>query len=172
MTPDANGDRYGFAPLRPEDLPLVARWLRADHMVAWWGDPDEALAEIEAALSDPATDPYLVRVDGRPLGYIQAYRPHDEPGHPYADQPAGTAGIDQSIGEPGDLGRGHGPAFIRRFVADLFRDGCRRVVTDPDPANGRAIRAYEKAGFARIGERDTPFGRVLLMARDAPAGTP
>jgi aminoglycoside 6'-N-acetyltransferase len=171
MTPGATDDRYAFAPLRPDDLPLIARWLRAEHMVEWWGDPQEALAEIEAALADPATDPYLVSVDGRPLGYVQAYRPHDEPGHPYADQPPGTVGIDQSIGEPGDLGRGHGTAFIRRFVADRFREGWRRVVTDPDPANGRAIRAYEKAGFRRIEERDTPFGRVLLMACDAPPRT-
>ena len=36
-------------------------------------------------------------------------------------------------------------------------------------ANGRAIRAYEKAGFMRLGERTTPFGPALIMAVDAEA---
>ena len=31
------------------------------------------------------------------------------------------------------------------------------------PENARAIRCYEKAGFRRVGEVDTPDGRALLM---------
>jgi aminoglycoside 6'-N-acetyltransferase len=40
-------------------------------------------------------------------------------------------------------------------------------VIDPNPGNPRAIRAYEKAGFRRAREVDTPDGRALLMIRDA-----
>jgi aminoglycoside 6'-N-acetyltransferase len=40
------------------------------------------------------------------------------------------------------------------------------VVTDPDPENARAIRAYEKAGFEKRGLVETPDGRALLMVRD------
>jgi aminoglycoside 6'-N-acetyltransferase len=40
------------------------------------------------------------------------------------------------------------------------------VVTDPDPANQRAIRAYENAGFARDRMVDTPVGPALLMRRE------
>ena len=40
-------------------------------------------------------------------------------------------------------------------------------MTDPDPANARAIRAYEKAGFRKDRLVDTPDGRALLMVRDA-----
>jgi aminoglycoside 6'-N-acetyltransferase len=40
-------------------------------------------------------------------------------------------------------------------------------VTDPDPANTRAIRAYRKAGFSEQGLVDTPDGRALLMVRNA-----
>jgi aminoglycoside 6'-N-acetyltransferase len=39
-------------------------------------------------------------------------------------------------------------------------------VTDPDPGNGRAVRAYEKAGFEREGLVDTPDGPALLMVRN------
>jgi len=40
-------------------------------------------------------------------------------------------------------------------------------VTDPDPDNPRAIRAYEKAGFVRERLVDTPDGVALLMVREA-----
>jgi len=39
-------------------------------------------------------------------------------------------------------------------------------VTDPDPINARAVRAYEKAGFQRERIIDTPDGRALLMVRN------
>ena len=63
----------------------------------------------------------------------------------FGAQPLGTRGIDQFIGEPDMIGRGHGSAFIRAFIDDPC--GMARAVTDPDPANARAVRAYEKAGF-------------------------
>jgi aminoglycoside 6'-N-acetyltransferase len=40
-------------------------------------------------------------------------------------------------------------------------------VTDPDPANARAVRAYEKAGFLRDRIVHTPDGPALLMVRNA-----
>jgi aminoglycoside 6'-N-acetyltransferase len=65
------------------------------------------------------------------------------------------------------IGRGHGSAFIRAFIDDLLGKGAPRVVTDPDPDNGRAVRAYEKAGFLRDRLVDTPDGPALLMVRNA-----
>jgi len=78
-----------------------------------------------------------------------------------------TRGIDQFIGEGDMVGRGHGSAFIRAFTDTLLAAGTPRVITDPDPANARAIRAYEKAGFRKQHEVDTPDGRSLLMVRNA-----
>ena len=65
------------------------------------------------------------------------------------------------------IDRGHGSAFIRQFIEGLLDSGTPRVVTDPDPANARAIRAYEKAGFAADKFVDTPDGRALLMVRNS-----
>jgi aminoglycoside 6'-N-acetyltransferase len=65
------------------------------------------------------------------------------------------------------LDRGHGSAFIRAFADQLLTRGTPRVVIDPAPNNARAIRAYEKAGFARDRIVDTPDGPALLMWRDA-----
>jgi len=63
--------------------------------------------------------------------------------------------------------RGHGSAFIRVFIDGLLASGTPRVITDPDPANARAIRAYEKAGFRRDRLVSTPDGEALLMVRNA-----
>jgi aminoglycoside 6'-N-acetyltransferase len=63
------------------------------------------------------------------------------------------------------MGRGHGSALIRTFTDGLLEAGTPRVVTDPDPANTRAVRAYEKAGFNKDRLVDTPNGPALLMFR-------
>jgi aminoglycoside 6'-N-acetyltransferase len=160
---------YSFRPLIPEDLSLISVWLERPHVAEWWDDGDSGLAEIQQALTDPATRPHIVALEDRPIGYIQCYDPHLEEGHPYQDQPQGTLGIDQFIGEPDLVGLGHGSRLIAAFVEGLFREGAARVVTDPHPANGRAIRAYQKAGFRSLDTRHSVYGDVLLMARDAPS---
>jgi aminoglycoside 6'-N-acetyltransferase len=159
---------YSFRPVTPEDLSLISVWLGRRHVAEWWDDGEGGLAEIQQALTDPATRPQIVALDDRPIGYIQSYDPHLEEGHPYQDQPQGTLGIDQFIGEPDLVGLGHGSRFIAAFVDGLFLQGAARVVTDPHPANGRAIRAYQKAGFRSLDTRHSVYGDVLLMARDAP----
>lgn len=159
--------RYDFRSVTVDDLPMLARWLAEPHLVEWWGDPEESLAEIREAMDSVETEPLIVELGGRPIAYIQSYDPHLEDGHPYQDQPFGTLGIDVSIGDPTLVGVGHGSAIIRQFVDTLFAEGTPRVVIDPDPANIRAIRAYEKAGFRAFDTRTSVYGPALMMARDA-----
>jgi aminoglycoside 6'-N-acetyltransferase len=157
--------RYQFRPLRPADLPLVARWLAAPHVCEWWLDVDLQLTNIRRHFGQTEIELFLVHAAQRPIAYLQSY---DVPagGHPFPDHPPGSRGIDQFIGEVEMIDRGHGSAFIRTFVDQLFAAGVPRVTTDPDPANTRAIRAYEKAGFSADRLVDTPHGRTLLMVRD------
>jgi aminoglycoside 6'-N-acetyltransferase len=84
----------------------------------------------------------------------------------FGPQPEGTRGLDQFIGEADMIGRGHGSAFVRVFANRMLTSGTPRVVTDPDPVNARAVRAYEKAGFRRDRLVETPDGAALLMVRD------
>ena len=75
-----------------------------------------------------------------------------------------THSADQYIGEPDMVGRGHGSLFVRAHCDRLFAGGAPAIGTDPHPDNGRAIRAYEKAGFAIASEPlDTIWGRAILM---------
>src|SRR5262245_32121547 len=108
--------RFDFRPLSAGDLALVRRWLAEPHVARWWRDADEAIAEIEAHMSSATVSPYVILMDGRPVGYIQSYDVHAEGDHPYSDQPPGTIGIDLSIGEPDLVGRGHGPEIIKAFA--------------------------------------------------------
>src|SRR5215208_3691291 len=52
--------------------------------------------------------------------------------------------MDQFIVAAGMIEGGHGSAFIRAFVDERLRNGAPCIVTDPDPNNTRAVRAYEK----------------------------
>ena len=167
MKPSDAQFQYGFRPVTPADLPLLARWLAEPHVAQWWDDAAKALKSIEGHIDSISVEPFIVELDGKPIGYIQSYDPHLEDGHPYQDQPTGTLGIDQFIGVPELIGKGHGPRLIEAFVELLFEEGAIRVIIDPDPANAAAIRAYEKAGFERFDTRHSKYGPALMLARNA-----
>ncbi len=160
MVPD-----YVFRPMTSADLPLIRRWLETPEVVRWWGDPDEQYALVGGDLDHPDMDQFIVTVGDRLFGYIQCYALSTwNPG--FGAQPPKTRGIDQFIGEPDLIGCGHGSGFIRQFAGSLLTSGIPRVVTDPDPDNGRAVRAYAKAGFQSDRVVDTPDGPALLMVRN------
>jgi len=149
------------------DLPVVRNWLEQPHVVEWWGDPDEQFVLVRDDVDHPAMDQFIVAIEDRPFAYLQCYDPTAWPNNGFGAQPDGTRGMDQFIGETDMIGRGHGTALIRDFIECLVKSGTPRVVTDPDPANARAVRAYEKAGFEKLRLVDTPDGRALLMVHDA-----
>ena len=156
-----------FRPMERSDLARVATFLERPHVSRWVGNIDRELHEIEDhILGRTSVAPYIIELDGREIGYIQSYDIHAENAHPYNDQPAGTVGMDLYIGEVDCVGRGLGTVIVGDFVGRLFEAGAPRVVIDPHPDNGRAIRAYEKAGFRPLGPRNSEYGPALLMAQD------
>jgi len=155
---------YAFRPVTAADLALLGLWRSRPHVIRWWGAPD---LEPEAEkLGDERVAMWIVEHLGRPFAYAQDYGPHDWQPHPFEHLPPGSRGIDQYIGEPDMLDRGHGSAFVRAHCERLFMAGAPAVGTDPRPDNVRAIRAYEKAGFRAVaGPLETRWGRAVLMER-------
>jgi aminoglycoside 6'-N-acetyltransferase len=168
----AGADGYAFRPMTEADLAMARRWLETPEVRRWWGDPDEQIALLEEDLSEPRMAMWIVSHGGRPFAYVQDYDPLSW-GIRAFDVPPGARGLDPFIGEPEMLNRGHGSAFLRAHVDNLFAAGAPAAFIDPDPANARAIRAYEKAGFAAIGETlDSEGHTVLLMLCHAPRPRP
>ena len=153
---------YEFLAMASADLPLIRRWLETPHVSEWWHDPAEQFELVSGDLDHPDMAQFIVASDRRPFAYLQCYNLSDW-NTGFGPQPSGTRGLDQFIGEADMLGRGHGAAFIRDFTEQLLAKGTPRVVIDPHPANARAIRAYEKAGFSKDRVVDTPDGPAMLM---------
>ena len=158
---------YDFPALTEADLPLIRHWLLEPHVSRWWADPprdtypDDEVEKYRLRVrgGDDGTEVFLIRARGRPIGFIQCYRidDHDEYGAALAlVTPA--AGMDLFIGEPAEVGRGHGPRLIRAFlrVVVFARYDVAECVIGPSVRNTNAIRAYEKAGFRFLKDAVVP----------------
>ena len=155
---------YLFRPVTSADLPLLRRWRSQPHVVEWWGAPEHEREEEK--LGDANIAMWIVEHEGQAFAFAQDYAVHAWEDHHFGHLPSGSRGIDQYIGEPDMVGQGHGSAFVRAHAERLFAAGAAAVGTDPHPDNARAIRAYEKAGFAvASGPLDTAWGRAFLMER-------
>lgn len=164
---DATDPSIGCTALLIEDLPIIARWLKAPHVALWWGDPEEALTRIASHLASPSVAPFLAREGHRPIGYLQVYHANPDPFWTRHPLPRETFGLDLFLGETDVIGRGLGTRLIQLVLRRLLSlPETARVQVDPAPGNAPAIRAYEKAGFRRVAPIDTPDGAALYMAID------
>ena len=145
-----------FEPVTAADFELLRHWMQSPPMNEWWGDPDEEMSWVTRKVEGrDATRPYIFFHGNEPAGYIQYWTVGDEIDDGNASKapwllefPRDAVGVDLSIGRPELLGKGIGTAALRAFVARLFDEGRPIVTIDPDESNARAIRSYEKAGFA------------------------
>lgn len=104
----------------------------------WWDEPP-----ADFPRDDPDATRLTIVADGTVVGLIQ-YCEELEPKYR-------SANIDIFL-DPAVRGRGTGTEAVRRVLALLLDErGHHRVTIDPALANVAAIRAYEKAGFTRVG---------------------
>jgi len=157
------------------DLVMLHDWLNRPHIVEWWGGERPTLAEVRSqylprVMAQARVTPYIAMLGARPIGYAQSYVALGSGEGWWEDETdPGVRGIDQSLAEPGELGKGLGTLLVRALVARLFRDpAVTKIQTDPAPGNLRAIRCYEKAGFRQVGPIVTPDGPAIYMLHDRP----
>ena len=122
----STSQRYQFHPFSEADFPMIREWLGQPHVTEWWGDRDEQFALVSGDLAEPAMEQFIVSANGRPFGYLQSFDLVAWPEDSFGAQPRGTRAIDQFIGEPEMIERGHGSAFTRAFVERLFAAGTPR----------------------------------------------
>jgi aminoglycoside 6'-N-acetyltransferase len=139
---EVRGERVVLRPLRVEDAPRLAE-LAADPAVArWWPDLREQELVKKAEGKRDATC-FAVLHEGETIGLVQY---HEE-----LDPEYRHAAIDLFVGAPYQ-DRGLGTDAVRTIARHLVHDrGHHRLTIDPVAHNARAIRAYEKVGFRRVG---------------------
>jgi len=174
-----------FRPLALTDLPVITTWLNDPDVAAWYGEGDptlEHLTEKYAPLIDgrEPTDGYIIRIDDRDAGYIQCYVIDRHPDYARQIQvEPGAVGIDLFIGEADFRNRGFGSQVLRAFLDSIVfgEMAATTAIIAPEPANTRAIRSYEKAGFTWIKtvHIDDPepqnTGEEYVMVQRAPSST-
>jgi aminoglycoside 6'-N-acetyltransferase len=162
-----------FRPLGRDDLGLMYEWLRREHVRRWWDEhatyEDVARHYLPAIEGREPVDLYLILLDGRPVGFIQSYLLADHPD--FAERVglgAGVAGVDLFVGEEELTGQGLGTDVLRAFVREVVfaEPGTTACIADPDVRNTASIRAFEKAGFRRVGEFLEPSdGQMHALVR-------
>ena len=155
------------------DLPLIERWLHADHVRSTWGDPG---ANLRLLSVPPAAGHWraIIEADGREVGIVLWQHPPreelDMAG--LADIPTSVIDIDILIGEFAAQGRGLGSGAIS-LVAEValsdptvpFVMACARL------DNLASQRAFAKAGFRKDRDfDDDPNGLHVLMVHHRPQG--
>jgi aminoglycoside 6'-N-acetyltransferase len=139
------GEAVVLRPMRSEELRSVVTAMAADTVVSrvWSSDPGKLRHWLQA----PDSIVFVVEdpgCPGAPLGIVQATSYREDPDYE-------AVGLDIGLFD-GSRGRGLGPDVLRTVARWLFGAcGFHRVTIDPAASNGAAIRAYEKAGFVRIG---------------------
>ncbi len=159
--------QFSFNPLQETDLNLLCNWFNKPHVKEWWDDKltnEEIKSKYKKRIGDEGVVPFIVFLNDKPIGFIQYYQADKVGDGWWSDEEEGTIGIDQFIGEKNLINRGIGTKMIRAFIDHLSRNHhVKKIITDVDPKNFRAIRCYEKVGFEFVKEIMTPDGFAYLM---------
>jgi aminoglycoside 6'-N-acetyltransferase len=125
--------------LAPEDAGPLRALREAAEVRAWWGAIEPAFPLAD----EPTATRFAIVVEDEVAGMIQ-FTEEDEEDYRSAE-------IDLFLGTPWH-GRGLGSEAVRVLADHLVAGrGHHRIVIVPAAENAAAIRAYEKAGFRRVG---------------------
>jgi aminoglycoside 6'-N-acetyltransferase len=138
-------------PATSSDVALLREWEKHSHVPSSaedWGWEADLGRQVDWR------EQLIAELDGRAIGFVQIIDPAREETHYWGDVPANLRAIDIWIGEPADLGKGHGTKIMRQAIARSFRDpAVSAILIDPWASNTRAHRFYERLGFRAVGPR-------------------
>ena len=159
--PVLRGERVTLRPLAEDDLPRLLEILLQPGIAEWW--PSYDMPRLRAdTMEDPNGTSLAIEYEGQFAGLVIVTEQPD----PFYKSAGLDIALDASI-----VGQGLGGDALRTVIRHLFEDlGHHRITIDPSLANERAIRAYERVGFKRIGVArdyekgsDGTFHNNLLM---------
>lgn len=127
-------------PATEDDVALLVAWHADPDVSRYWDDEIFTPDEMRERLARPDVDAYIVKAEGRPVGYLQTWREGEE------------GGMDMFL-IPDARGRRYGPDAARAVATALLEQGWPRVTVDPYSWNEGAIRGWKRAGFVALEER-------------------
>ncbi len=148
--------------VEPGDCPRLLAIQREPEVMRFWTSDDAADDLLTHETDDERLTAYAITVDTEVIGWMGVAENLDDTYR--------SAGLDLFI-TTARQGNGFGTEAISLVTRELFEAcGHHRVTIDPSAGNARAIRAYEKVGFRRVGVlrqyergRDGTFHDGLLM---------
>jgi aminoglycoside 6'-N-acetyltransferase len=143
-----------------DDVDLLVRWHTDPEVARYWDGKAYSREQMLSRLARPDVDAYVIEANGEPVGYIQAW----------FGSTANMSSLDMFL-VPSARGRGVGPDAARALARYLVEQGeVQRITVDPYVWNEAAVRAWMKAGFRAVEERDPDDEHLhpwLLMEFDA-----
>ena len=146
---------------------LLHRWMHEPHVRRWWSARDLAGTRERLARQCATAHlvPWVVAADGRPFGYVEAYRAADDPLARAYPLSAADRGWHVLVGPPDAIGSGLPRLLGRAVVARLLAEpGVDRVVCEPDVRNERMLAFCRALGHAELARLDLPDKRAALLA--------
>lgn len=134
------------------DLSMLKGWLSLPHVIKWFhgaGLQNAIDGLHDFVAHNSAIGSYWVaETGGIPFALLITSYADSADAHYDAISFAGEkiVTLDLLIGPEGFLGKGYGSILIYDFLKRQFSDATDFVI-DPEVANARAVRVYEKIGF-------------------------
>ncbi len=148
-----HGQLTSVRPADERDADLLVGWHAEPEVARYWDDETFTREQMLERLARADVDSFVVEEGGLPVGYLQTWLEDN------------AGGLDMFL-IPDARGRGLGPDAARAVATELHRRGWARVTVDPYTWNDAAVRAWRKAGFVDVEERDPDeehTARWLLM---------
>ncbi|BBS19294.1 hypothetical protein WP5W18E02_43310 [Aeromonas caviae] len=115
-----SNDSVTLRLMTEHDLAMLYEWLNRSHIVEWWGGEEArpTLADVQeqylpSVLAQESVTPYIAMLNGEPIGYAQSYVALGSgDGWWEEETDPGVRGIDQSLANASQLGKGLGTKLV------------------------------------------------------------
>ncbi|MEP7204906.1 MAG: GNAT family N-acetyltransferase [Candidatus Saccharibacteria bacterium] len=136
----------------------------------WWRDSDligltsgdfgvlddkTVTSYFKSLISSASNLHNMILLDGKPIGHISLQHTSDN-----------WWELQIIIADPSARGRGYGPEAITRLLDITSRQSLVNIFLNVRPDNTRAVQAYEKVGFYKVGDVfETANGNLPSLIR-------
>lgn len=151
------------------DLDIFHEWHNSYRVYQFWelNKPKEELREyLTKGLQDPHQTPFIVEIDGAPVGYFEFYWTAEDRLGPYYEYQPFDRGFHFLIGSREHLGLVNTDSILKALCHFIFLDDprTRRLMAEPRSDNRKVLRYTEVFPvFQKLYEFDFPHKRAALI---------